>query len=101
MELTLVYIVGGIWLVGLVSLIVGCIMAGRHGQPLGPKGEWPLSRKLIIAGPVLWMIAFALMAVDGVKHGKARELLLGAVGGAVMLLLMGGWKFVASRKKKE
>ena len=39
MELTLVYIVGGICLVGLVSLIVGCIMAGRHGQPLGPKGE--------------------------------------------------------------
>jgi hypothetical protein len=101
MELTLAYIAGGIYLVGLVSLIVGCIMAGRHGQPLGPKGEWPLSKKLIITGPVLWMIAFALMAIDGVKHGKAHELLLGAVGGAVMLLLMGGGSFMAKRKKKE
>ena len=101
MELTLAYIAGGIYLVGIVLMVAGFIHQRRYGSSFGPKGEWPLSRKLIIAGPVLWMIAFALMAVDGVKHGKARELLLGAVGGAVMLLLMGGWKFVASRKKKE
>jgi hypothetical protein len=95
MELTLAYIAGGIFLVGLALMVAGFIHQRRYGSAFGPKGEWPLSRKLIIAGPVLWTIASLVMVVVEVKSGKWSEVLLGALLAAFILWM----QFAASRKK--
>jgi hypothetical protein len=95
MELTFVYIAGGIFLVGLALMVAGFIHQRRYGSAFGPNGEWPLSRKLIIAGPVLWTISSLVLVVLGVKRGEWSQLLAGALMAAFILWL----QFAASRKK--
>lgn len=99
MELTFVYIAGGIYLVGLALMVAGFIHQKRYGSAFGPKGEWPLSRKLIIAGPVLWLISSLVLVVLAVKRGEWSQLLGGALMAAFILLVLGGGSFMASRKK--
>lgn len=95
MELTFVYIAGGLYLVGFALMVAGFIHQKRYGAAFGPKGEWPLSRKLIIAGPVLWLISSLVLVGLSVRRGDWSGLWQGAVAAFFVLLI----QFVASRKK--
>lgn len=59
-------IVGVGLLVSFVLMQVGFIMVRRRNWPHGPAGQWPLPKKLIVAGASLGAIFWLIGLVPGV-----------------------------------
>ena len=59
-------IVGVGLLVSFVLMQVGFIMVRRRDWPHGPAGQWPLPKKLIVAGGSLGWILWLIALVPGV-----------------------------------
>ena len=59
-------LIGAGLVVGFLLMTAGFILVRRREWPHGPKGQWPLPKKLIVAGGSLGWILWLIALVPGV-----------------------------------
>ncbi len=75
--------------VGFLLMTVGFILVRRREWPHGPEGQWPLPKKLIVAGASLGMIFWLLALVPGVTpwmEGSWWNVVI--LGGCILIMFI-------------